>query len=154
MGRQIEIDLDIHKLVEAARQSFTERPNDILRRLLGLPTVSATLPPVSNDGAEKPAKAPRGWQKLGVFLPAGTRLRMRYNNQLHEGQITSEGDWLVGSVRYANPSAAAIGSATTKEGRRTNLNGWRLWYCLRPGEADWILLDDLQRQATGQREAV
>ena len=32
----IEIDFDIHKRIEMERQSFTESPNDVLRRLLGL----------------------------------------------------------------------------------------------------------------------
>ena len=32
--KQIEIDLDVHRLIEEARRSFDESPNEILRRLL------------------------------------------------------------------------------------------------------------------------
>ena len=34
--RTIEIDFDIHKLIETERRSFAESPNMVLRRLLNL----------------------------------------------------------------------------------------------------------------------
>ena len=34
--REIEIDLDVHRAIEAARDSFEQAENDILRKLLGL----------------------------------------------------------------------------------------------------------------------
>ena len=43
--RTIKIDLDVHKLIETERLSFSEAPNDVLRRLLGLSTrTTASLP--------------------------------------------------------------------------------------------------------------
>jgi len=34
--REIQIDLELHKLIEANRVLFDEKPNDILRRILKL----------------------------------------------------------------------------------------------------------------------
>ena len=39
----IEIDFDIHKLIELERRSFTEKPFIALRRLLKLPEVEAVF---------------------------------------------------------------------------------------------------------------
>ena len=56
--RSIEIDLDVHKCLEAERQGFDEAPNDVLRRLLKLKP-SAKRP---NGGGESVAVAGgRSW---------------------------------------------------------------------------------------------
>ena len=34
--RSVEIDLDVHKRIELAREGFSETPNAVLRRLLGV----------------------------------------------------------------------------------------------------------------------
>jgi hypothetical protein len=42
--REIGIDLDVHRAIEAARQSFEETPNGILRRLLGIDAPAVQRP--------------------------------------------------------------------------------------------------------------
>ena len=51
MNRQIEIDLDVHKAIENNRITFEETPNDILRRVFGLPD-SITLLVEENSKVE------------------------------------------------------------------------------------------------------
>ena len=34
--RKIDVDFDVHQLIELERRNFGESPNDVLRRLLGL----------------------------------------------------------------------------------------------------------------------
>jgi negative regulator of replication initiation len=53
--RMIEIDVDVHRVIERGRQAFGESENDILRRLL-LPARSRRAGPQS----EAPPGAPRG----------------------------------------------------------------------------------------------
>ncbi|MFZ5608996.1 MAG: hypothetical protein ACOY99_05240 [Pseudomonadota bacterium] len=48
--RSIEIDYDVHRLIEFAREHITQSPNDVLRRLLGLEP--AGVP--AEDGEAKP----------------------------------------------------------------------------------------------------
>ena len=61
--RTIEIDFDVHKKIEAERTSFSESPNDVLRRLLRLGNAAAT---------EAAKGRGRSWSGKGVTLPDGT----------------------------------------------------------------------------------
>lgn len=131
--RTIEIDFDIHKLIEAERRGFDESPHKALRRLLGLPQVP--------EASQAPSPG-RPWKGDGIVLDHGTPVRMNYNGRLHEGQI-DDGKWLVEGIRYSSPSGAASGTAVTKKGKKTNLNGWTIWEVKRASDAEWICLNDL-----------
>src|SRR5690348_4983985 len=99
----IEIDFDVHKAIEMARQSFSETPNDVLRRLLKIGQGAGSLPETG-----PPRGSGRPWSGKGVVLPHGTRLRMEYNGRSHSGEII-DGQWHVESGVYGSPSAAAVG---------------------------------------------
>ncbi len=138
--RSIEIDLDVHKCLEAERQGFDEAPNDVLRRLLKLKP-SAKRP---NGGGESVAVAGgRSWSGKGVTLPHGTLLRMEYNGKSHAGQIDN-GEWLVEGARFSSPSAAAGGVARTRAGKSPSLDGWGYWQIKRPGDARWLPINALR----------
>ena len=65
---RVNVQVDIHKLIEAERRSFDEEPYVALRRLLKLP-----------EAAREQAKpAGRAWQSEGVTLEHGSKLRMTY----------------------------------------------------------------------------
>lgn len=134
--RSVDIDFDVHKRIELARESFSETPNAVLRRLLGI-NGSSPVPHVIG------ATAKRAWSGKGVQLLHGTRLRMDYNGRTHEGEIV-DGSWLVEGETYSSPSAAAGGAARTKGGKRTNLDGWIYWWVLIPGEDAWVKLSELR----------
>lgn len=135
--RTVEIDIDIHKLIEAERRSFSEPPREVLRRLLKLPP--------SPRSAETPKKAGahRSWSGEGVTLPHGTALRMRYNNRQHEGRVV-DGKWIVDGKPFDSPSGAASGVAVTKKGRNTKLDGWIYWQVQMPGETMWTPIATLR----------
>lgn len=142
--RSVDIDFDVHKRIELARESFSETPNAVLRRLLGL-DISTALP------REVGSEAMRAWSGKGVMLPHGTRVRMDYNGRTHEGEIL-DGWWLVEGDRFSSPSAAAGGVARTKDGQRTNLDGWLYWWVLTPGKKAWAKLSEMrasQNRASG-----
>ena len=148
--RTIDIDFDVHKRIEMARQSFAETPNDVLRRLLGIDNAdgadtagAGALPAAIGNGE-------RAWVGKGVSLPHGTMVRMDYNGRRHEGQI-DDGEWLVEGQRFASPSAAASGTARTRAGKRPTLDGWIYWEALIPGEREWTGLKDLRRRSGGPR---
>lgn len=142
----VMIDMDVHKAIEGARQSFSEMPNAILRRLLGLEGG-----PAPTNGAHGRAKsggaAEGGWSKIdrngrAVFLPDGTELRAAYCGRTVTGAIRA-GAWEVGESRFNSPSAALIANVQTREGRPVNLNGWRHWEVKSPGASAWRRLADL-----------
>lgn len=133
--RTIEIDFDIHKLIEAERGSFSDSPNEALRRLLGLGASPNGSPTLMQAGGSS-------WSGRGVTLPHGTQLRMTYNGRQYTGVI-DDGAWLVEGERFTSPSAAAGDVVSTKDGRRTQLNGWIYWYCKRPGDTDWATIKEL-----------
>ncbi|WP_353642927.1 hypothetical protein [Mesorhizobium sp. WSM2239] len=137
--RTIEIDIDVHKLIETSRTSFAETPNAVLRRLLHLG--APTQPRAGSNGAKRDGGA---WTGKGVSLPAGTELRMEYRGREHRGVIENSA-WVVEGQRFNSPSAAAGAVAITKSGGRPSLDGWKYWQVKRPGDADWIGLATLRR---------
>ena len=138
--RSIEIDFDIHRLIETERTSFAETANDALRRLLKLPT-KATPAPVN-----KPAGNRRAWSHEGVTLSHGTALRMLYNKRKYEGEIV-DGAWVIEGKKYDSPSGAASGVGITKSGHKTRLDGWIYWEVKQPGESQWTRISALRRKA-------
>ncbi len=134
--RTIEIDFDVHKRIELERAGFDESANDVLRRLLGisLPTDVAAGEPLG-----------RAWSAKGVTLPHGTELRMEYNGRVHTGEIR-DGQWLVEGQTFNSPSGAAGGVATTKNGKRANLDGWEYWQVKPPTGPTWIAILELRRR--------
>ncbi len=135
--RKIEIDFDVHKCIETKRRSFSETPNDVLRRLLGVGPAEKSRP--TPDTITK-----GGWTGKGVTLPLGTQLRMEYRGKLHYGEIEEDGSWLVEGQRFKSPSAAAGGVARTKAGTKPSLDGWKYWYVKRPDDQNWVPLSTLR----------
>lgn len=134
--RTIEIDFEVHKRIEAERQSFAETPNAVLHRLLEIDGQTLSAPTSPGTG--------RPWAGKGVTLPHGTELRMDYNGRVHTGVIQN-GAWMVEGGQYRSPSAAAGGVARTKDGKRTSLDGWMYWQAKRPGDAEWTGIRELRR---------
>jgi hypothetical protein len=144
--RTIEIDFDIHKLIEAERRGFDEPANDALRRLLKLPKAdSSASGQASRSGVPAKGDGHQPWQAEGVILPHGTKLRMVYGRpkKKHEGQIIN-GEWVVGGQTFDSPSGAASGVAVTAKGEKTRLNGWELWDVQRPDESRWTPISKLR----------
>lgn len=80
--------------------------------------------------------------EAGVELPDGTKLRMVMNGVAHEGEI-ADGAWIVEGKRVNSASGAAKTVAKTKNGKAANVDGWRYWRALRPGDTEYRLLFDL-----------
>jgi len=137
--RAIEIDFDVHKAIEAARSSFEETPNDVLRHLLKI-----EARPIQPEPAHTLATQYRAWIGKGVSLPHGTTVRMEYNGRSHAGTI-DDGAWLVEGQRFSSPSGAAGGVAVTKSGGKTLLDGWIYWEVRRPGDVRWMKLNKLRK---------
>jgi hypothetical protein len=134
--RTLEIDFDIHKMIEAERRSFDDPPIAALRRLLGLPEAA-------KPAAARPAG--RAWSADGAVLPHGTQVRMTYGQQLIEAEII-DGRWVCGPYSFETPSSAASALARTKEGQATSLNGWNYWEAKLPGTPEWIPIKSLRRR--------
>lgn len=135
--RSIEIDFDIHKRIELERTSFEETPNAVLRRLLNIDNQHSAQDILTSSTGCRP------WAGKGIFLPHGTELRMKYNGRVHTG-IIHNGEWMVEGSKYKSPSAAAGGVALTKDGKRTNLDGWLYWSVKLPDNGVWVRLSDLR----------
>ena len=134
--KTIEIDLDVNKAIENLRRTFTESPNDILRRTL------------LQGGASNESSASRSEQggfrvRNGIYLPAGTQLRhiAKRSGERYDAEVVD------GGIRYGNevhhsPSKAAIAAVGG------NRNGWIFWEYFDTATQRWELLDSL-RGATG-----
>lgn len=144
---RIEIDWEIHQMIEAERRGFDEPPYLALRRLLRLP------PPAPGERPEaSPASGGAAWSEGGVTVPHGSLARMEYlrGTQIYEGRFL-DGRLVVNGRSFDALSAAANALAVTRNGERTQLNGWRYWKVKFPGESKWRSLGDL-RNARRQRD--
>lgn len=146
--RSIDVDWDIHKLIESERQGFDEPPHIALRRLLGLPDDSSPSDYKKMPDVDAPALEFKGglpWTEGGVIVPHGSLARMEYDrgNQVYEGGFYN-GKLVVRDRSFDTLSAAASALATTKEGHKTSLNGWNYWYVKFPSESEWRSLHSIR----------
>ncbi|WP_323784620.1 hypothetical protein [Thalassovita sp.] len=139
--KTIEIDFDIHKLIEAERRSFDEPEYAALRRLLDLPEAVA---PVEADAVSEG----RPFIQDGVSIPHGSLARMEYlrGSQVYEGQFL-DGYLVVEGKKFSSLSSAAAAVAVTKDGTTPSLNGWLYWQAKFPGQNQWRALSDLRSAA-------
>lgn len=147
--RTIEIDFDIHKLIELERVSFDEPEFMALRRLLKLPDT----PELPDNSSESHSEG-RPFVQGGVSVPHGSLAKMEYarGTQVYEGEFL-DGYLVVGGKRYSSLSGAAVDLAVTRDGSKTNLNGWQYWKARFPGETRWRALRDLRDMAKSMRSS-
>jgi hypothetical protein len=137
----IEIDFDVHKAIEMARRSFSETPNDVLRRFLKIDEQSDP-----QLVARQPDESGRPWSGKGVILPHGTQVRMEYNGRSYSGEIL-DGQWHAEGGTYGSPSAAAVGVAKNKFGDPiTSLDGWLYWSAKFPDTSRWVPISSLRKR--------
>ena len=130
--RSIEIDFDVHKVIELNRRDFDETPNIVLRRLLGISNEQQT-------SEDQPSKRFRSWRKGRVELPHGTELRASYNGETETAKIV-DGEWVNSDgSKHRAPSSALAAFARTKSGDSTSLNGKVYWEIRLPESDDWTL---------------
>jgi hypothetical protein len=136
---KIEIDWDIHRLIEAERRGFEEPPYLALRRLLKLPPPSEAPLERRPDGGGLP------WSEDGVVIPHGSEARMEYlhGRQIYEGRF-QDGHLVVNGRSFDTLSEAASALAVTKNGTKTNLNGWIYWKVKLPGQFRWVSLGEMR----------
>ena len=129
--KEIQIDWDIHKLIEQERHGFDEPPHLALRRLLNLP--DQPLEEVSNGEGEGVP-----WIEDNVVVPHGSLARMEYDrgNQVYEGKFLN-GKLVVSGQEFDTLSGAASAIARTRAGTKTSLNGWLYWHAKFPGDTEW-----------------
>jgi hypothetical protein len=146
--RTIEIDFDVHKIIENERRGFDEPPNAALRRLLSLPEMAAPSAEVGDATAHRP------WREGLVEIPHGARARMKYQRgrQVYEG-LFLDGRLIVDGQEYSTLSSAASALARTRDGSTPSLNGWIYWEVMMPGEGEWRRLSELRDDATRRARA-
>lgn len=139
--QKIDIDWDIHKLIETERRSFEEPPYVALRRLLKLP------PPfvVASNTDDEEKGLP--WIEDGVEVPHGSAAKMEYlrGAQVYEGKFLN-GKLVINGRAFDALSAAANALAVTKDGTKPSLNGWIYWKAKFPGDSHWRSLFDLRER--------
>ncbi|MGO4837182.1 hypothetical protein AB4144_33530, partial [Rhizobiaceae sp. 2RAB30] len=81
--QKIDIDWDIHRMIEAERRGFDEPPHVALRRLLKLP------PPEPCSPEPAPVSSGLAWREDNVEVPHGSDARMAYQRgrQVYEGKF-------------------------------------------------------------------
>jgi hypothetical protein len=142
--RPIMIDLEVYKAIEAARESFTEMPSAILRRMLGLDhALPAAVPrnaavEAKHDGAA----GDRSQESSPIVIPDGAELRAAYCGVTVTGAVR-EGIWEVGGSKFDLPSAALIAGDHKSSDTPVDQKGWEDWEIRLPGAESWRPLADV-----------
>lgn len=139
----IEIDFDVYKKLFVLREAESVTFNEVLRRVLNLPTTQNGLD-FSPSGYEIPVNSGNainedGWTTKRVTFPVGTEFRADYQGKTVFGRVES-GGLNVNGTKYTSPSAAA--NAVTN----TSVNGWIFWECKKPQESQWKLINSLRKK--------
>ena len=131
--RTIEVDFDVFKALTLRRPSEAVTENEVLRKLLGLPTKLQDSSIAAGDAAAG------DWISKGVRFPAGTEFRANHKGQTYLARV--EGAALVlNGKRFDTPSAAAM--SLTKN----PVNGWIYWECRLPGHSSWQVIKGLRKK--------
>ena len=143
--RTIEVDFDIHKMIESERRNFDETENDALRRLLKLPDSATCIPENGNNGGSETAYyyGSQAWRGKDVELVNGTKLLCRYPGVDAHGEIRN-GRWHINGDFFSSPSNAACHFASVARGHNMSVNGWLYWDVKRPTDSAWIPLNSLR----------
>lgn len=157
---QIDIDFDVFKALTALRQSEVDSYNAVIRRLLKLPEVHAggALSKFHSGAHEQQnplaalasSRSPAPVQNalLGALggawfgnthFPEGTQFRATYKGQSYFAEV-KDGRW-IGQDGVARTSPSDAASAISS----TNVNGWRFWFAKRPGDQNWVRMDEFKR---------
>lgn len=129
--KTIDIDIEVHKRVEADRATFEESENDILRRLLGLPKSNSYQAFQGASDGTSGSGGGAAWSSGGVSLSHGTPLEMHYGGRKIEAKI-DDGAILYNGKRYKAPSPAAIEAVVDCGGPPAARNGWNDWSAFLP----------------------
>jgi len=138
--RSIDVDFDIHQMIELERKEFDEPEYLALRRLLKLGAPESIADSISKPDVKQSGKS---WSGKGVELPHGTELRMEYNGQVSRGEINN-GVWVVEGKNAKSPSRAARITNLTKDCTEPSLNGWVYWEVKRPSDTVWRKIETLK----------
>lgn len=137
MLKSVEIRFEDFKRLVNLMESPDETVADVLHRILDaaddpfLPAVQQTtrLPDLLGE--------PGGFFIRGITIPNGTQLAARYKGKTYKHDI-AKGRWIDSEGNTFDSPSSAASSITGN-----NVNGWRFWLALRPGDSQWRRLDQL-----------
>ena len=125
---QISIDLDVYKEIQQRLESFTDTPNQVLRRVFSLETA-----------IEEPSQPLKGDLHIkGVVLKEGLKLSKAFKGQMFEAVVRDGRIDFKGKL-YPTPSGAAVAAVGY------NVNGWRFWDYFHDASGTWKPLNSLRR---------
>jgi hypothetical protein len=127
---QINVSIEVYKLIEQNRHSFEDTHDDILKRLLKIP--------VSRERAPIQGELNLG---CGVSVPFGTLFRKEYKRKEYIAEAKEGGIWVNGRI-YPTLNQA------TNAVSNSNQNAWLFWEVKRPQDSKWIPIDDLRVKIT------
>lgn len=173
MNRQIEIDLDVHKVIENNRINFEETPNEVLRRIFGISKLKEIIIEKNsineNFVVNKPLyaasmKMPSSSENFDIAEFQEKVLQRRFS-------VSTAKDWIYGRAHlpegaklrkwYGRQMIEAIikDSAIFYNGKAyqspsaagmavtggSNVNGWIFWEYFNDKTNKWEKLDNLRK---------
>ena len=141
--RTIEVDFEVHQLIEANRRGFDDPANAVLRRLLRIDGKDINHSPTETT-PETASKYPDGsWTKRGVHLDSGAELKVSYAEVEAYGRVDG-GRLMFDGKGYDAPSPAVMEVVAVRRGKSVSINGWKHLYVRESMHGSWFSLDQLR----------
>lgn len=135
--KEIEIDIEVYRWIEANRKSFEETENDILKRISKNVQNEDVFIPINIK--ENIMNINEGLFWKDVLLKNGLKLRKLFKGKIYYAEIKNN-QIVFNNKKFHSPSAAAI------ELTGTSVNGWIFWEYLNTKNNEWQLLDNLRNK--------
>jgi hypothetical protein len=173
MNKSIEIDIEVYRKIESARQTFEETHNDILKRLLGLtPSIKLPIQQGQMSMSEKREDYNievsnrkdlideiRSYQQKSMKSRLTDLVRYGHKDWICEGARLPEGSKLRKWYRGKQHDAVIINGSILLNGKQyhapsaaamavtdgTPVNGWLFWEYFDEGEIAWKKLNELRK---------
>ena len=132
--KEIYIDFDVYKEIVKRQSSFDDEPNNILRKILGLPEKNNSSQEDSinfNNKDFMKSGTPPGLFTKEILLKNGLKLQNKSRGKVYEAEI--RGGRLIYNGR-AYKSLSKAGSNATG----VSTNGWTFWNYFDEKNKNWV----------------
>ena len=145
MMKTIQISDELYQKLLSLAKSFTDQPEDVIRRLVDNPLSDKRNPTrISTQSSFMEPKKKYVYSK-GGRIPCPLKLRMQYKGTITNGEAKDHFIWFEGR-KFTAPSPAAEYVAETKGALNPHRDGWRDLEYEEPKTGQWHCLDNLRKE--------
>ena len=146
--KTIQISDELYQKLLSLAKSFTDQPEDVIRRLVDNPLPDKRNPARISTQSSFMEPKKKYVHSKGGRIPCPLKLRMQYKGTTTYGEAKDYFILFEGfeGRKFTAPSPAAECIAETKGAQKPHMDGWRKLEYLDPKTGQWHYLDNLRKE--------